>query len=77
MAKKSDYFGLTYLVSLILAIIPVTSAICGIITRFMEGSMVGGIVRLIILLTGFGGLALWIVDLVLMILSKRILRVFK
>ena len=29
MAKKSDYFGLGYIVSVILAIIPVTSWICG------------------------------------------------
>lgn len=38
MAKrKSDYFGLGYIVSLILAIIPVTSWILGAITRFSEG----------------------------------------
>lgn len=77
MANKSDYFGLSYLVSLILAIIPITSVICGIVTRFMEGSTVGGIVRLIICITGVGAGILWVVDLVLMILSKHILRVFK
>lgn len=33
MAKKSDYFGLSYVVSVILAIIPITSLICGVITR--------------------------------------------
>ena len=32
MANKSDYFGLSYIVSLILAIIPFTSWICGAIT---------------------------------------------
>ena len=48
MAKKSsDYFGLSYLVSVILAIIPVTSWICGFITRFKEGKLVAGIIRLI------------------------------
>ena len=36
MAKKGDYFGLGYIVSVILAIIPVTSWICGFITRFSE-----------------------------------------
>ena len=77
MAKKSDYFGLSYLVSVILAIIPITSVICGIITRFQDGSMVGGIVRLVICLTGIGAGILWIVALVLMILSKHILRLFK
>ena len=76
MAKKSDYFGLSYLISVILAIIPITSVICGIITRFQDGSMVGGIVRLVICLTGIGAGILWVVDLVLMILQKHILRVF-
>ena len=69
MAKKSDYFGLGYLVSLILAIIPVTSWICGALTRFQEGKLVAGLVRLI-----FGFNIVWICDLVLMILNKHILR---
>lgn len=69
MAKKSDYFGLGYIVSLILAIIPFTSWICGAITRFMDGKIVAGIIRLIGL-----GFILWIVDLILMIVSKHILR---
>lgn len=69
MAKKSDYFGLGYLVSLILAIIPVTSWICGAITRFQEGKLVAGLIRLI-----FGFNIVWICDLVLMVLSKHILR---
>lgn len=69
MAKKSDYFGLGYLVSLILAIIPVTSWICGALTRFQEGKLVAGLVRLI-----FGFNIVWICDLVLMILKKHILR---
>ena len=70
MANKSDYFGLSYIVSLILAIIPFTSWICGAITRFTEGKIVAGIVRLIGL-----GFILWIIDLILMITSKHILRV--
>ena len=69
MANKSDYFGLSYIVSLILAIIPFTSWICGAITRFTEGKINAGIVRLIGL-----GFILWIVDLILMIVSKNILR---
>ena len=49
MAKKSskDYFGLGYLVSVILAIIPITSWLCGAITRFKEGKLVAGILRLV------------------------------
>lgn len=69
MAKKSDYFGLSSVVSLILAIIPVTSWICGAITRFQDGKIVAGILRLIL-----GWNIIWIVDLVLMIVDKHIWR---
>ncbi|MDE6676387.1 MAG: hypothetical protein K2K12_01565 [Clostridia bacterium] len=71
MAKKgSDYFGLPYIVSIILAIIPFTSWILGAITRLCEGKILAGIIRLIGL-----GFILWIVDLILMIVSKHIWRV--
>ena len=69
MAKKGDYFGLDRLVSLILAIIPVTSWICGAITRFQEGKLVAGLVRLI-----FGFNIVWILDLIFMIMDKKIFR---
>ena len=69
MAKKSDYFGLSYIVSLILAIIPPTAWLCGALTRFKEGKLVAGVIRLIGL-----GFILWVADLVLMITSKHILR---
>ena len=70
MAKKSkDYFGLSYVVSLILAIIPVTAWICGAITRFTEGKIVAGLIRLI-----FGFTIVWILDLILMIVRRSILR---
>ena len=66
---KSDYLGLPYIVSVILAIIPFTSWLLGVITRFMDGKIVAGIIRLIGL-----GFILWIIDLILMIVSKHILR---
>ena len=70
MAKrKADYFGLSRLVSLILAIIPFTSWICGAITRLQEGKIVAGIIRLI-----FGWNIVYIVDLVLMIVNGQIWR---
>ena len=70
MAKrKSDYFGLGYIVSLILAIIPVTSWILGAITRFSEGKIVAGLLRLV-----FGFNIVWLVDHVLMIVKKSIWR---
>lgn len=69
MAKSSDYFGLGYIVSIILAIIPVTAWILGALTRFSEGKIVAGIIRLV-----FGFTLVWIVDLIMMILSKHIWR---
>lgn len=69
MARKGDYFGLGRIVSIILAIIPVTSWILGFVTRFMEGKIVAGIVRLV-----FGFTIIWILDIILMILSGSILR---
>mgnify|MGYP005835211751 CR=1 FL=1 len=69
MARKGDYFGLGRLVSIILAIIPVTAWILGFVTRFMEGKIIAGLIRLI-----FGFTIVWILDLILMILSGSILR---
>lgn len=68
MAKKSDYFGLSYVISLILAIIPVTAWFCGIVTRFQEGKIVAGIIRI------FSGWLVWILDLIFMITNKKIFR---
>ncbi len=72
MAKaksRKDYFGLGRLISIILAIIPVTAWLLGSITRLTEGKIVAGLIRLI-----GGGIVLWIVDMILMITSGRILR---
>ena len=70
MAKRrGDYFGLGRLVSIILAIIPVTSWILGAITRFSEGKILAGILRLLL-----GWNIIWIVDLILMTLGGTILR---
>ena len=68
MAKKSDYFGLSYLISVILAIIPVTAWILGVVTRFKEGKLIAGIIRI------FGGWLIWVLDLVCMITKKHICR---
>lgn len=68
--RKSDYFGLSYIVSLILAIIPVTSWILGAVTRFTEGKIVAGILRLIL-----GWNIIWILDIVFMIVKKSIFRI--
>ena len=71
MAKKGkDYFGMGRLISIIFAIIPVTSWICGFITRFQEGKLVAGIIRLV-----FGFTIVWVLDLIFMILNKKICRI--
>ena len=71
MANKAakDYFGLDWIVSLILAIIPFTSWICGFITRFKEGKFVAGIIRLF-----FGFTIVWLLDLIFMIVNHSICR---
>ncbi len=69
MAKGKDYFGMGRLVSIIFAIIPFTAWLFGMITRFKEGKIVAGIIRI------FGGWLIWIIDLILMILQGKILRV--
>ena len=69
MAKSSkDYFGLGRIVSIILAIIPFTAWLLGVITRFKEGKIVAGIIRI------FGGFIIWILDLIFMITSGKICR---
>ena len=45
-ASKKDYFGLSRIVSIILAIIPVTAWVLGVVTRFSEGKIVAGIIRI-------------------------------
>ena len=70
MAKKSDYFGLGRLVSLILAIIPITSLVCGVITRFTEGKNVAALIRLLV-----GWNIFWVRDLVCMVLGGMIWRI--
>lgn len=72
MAKKKakgDYFGLGRVISLIIAIFLPASAICGIVTRFQEGKVVAGIIRIFI-----GWNVMWVVDLISMILTKKIFR---
>ena len=67
--KKGDYFGWGYVISVILAILPPTAWICGFVTRFKEGKIVAGLIRLI-----FGFTSGWILDLIFMIVSKHICR---
>lgn len=67
MAKgtSKDYFGLDWIVSLILAIIPFTCWLLGFISRFKEGKIVAGIIRIFLTFP-----VLWILDIVCMIVKK-------
>lgn len=73
MAKKkrsNDYFGIdSRALNLILAIIPVTALFCGVVTRIMEGKIVAGLLRLLL-----GWNIIWILDIVFMVLNKKIFR---
>ena len=68
--KRGDYFGLGRIISIILAIIPVTSWICGAVTRFSEGKILAGILRLVL-----GWNIIWIIDIILLVLNGHILRI--
>jgi hypothetical protein len=60
------YLGLPWLISVILAIIPFTNVILGIITRLMRGNIIGVILN-IILCPIF-----YIIDLITVIFSKDV-----
>jgi hypothetical protein len=67
MAKSSKaYFGLSWIVSLILAIIPITNLVCGIVTRAMRGNIVGIVLNILV------APVFWLIDLVTIIVKKDI-----
>lgn len=68
MAKKKQkaYFGLGRIISVILAIIPFTNIIFGIITRIMRGKLLGALLNLI------AAPIFYIIDLVTVVLKKDI-----
>ncbi len=68
MAKSGGgYFGLGRLVSIILAIIPVTSLICGLIMSAQKGHWLWFVLRLLV-----GWNIFWIIDLICMIVYNKI-----
>jgi hypothetical protein len=70
MAKSKDYFGMNRLLSIILAIIPITSCILGVLTRFNEKKIVAGLLRLLL-----GWNIIYILDLIFMIVNGSIFRI--
>ena len=67
--KGKDYFGMPWLISVIFAIIPVTSWLFGAVTRFQEGKFLAGLLRLLL-----GWNIIWIIDIILMLFTGKILR---
>jgi len=67
MAKSNTkrYFGLSWVVCLILAILP-TNVICGIITRAMRGNVLGAILNFILCPI------FYLIDLITMIVQRDI-----
>lgn len=76
MANSSNkgYLGITGIVAIILAIIPVTQFFLGLIQRLVDGNIVAFIVRLLVSLTGIGALIIWIMDIVKMVTAGTIWR---
>mgnify|MGYP003295031826 CR=1 FL=1 len=66
MAKSTGYLGLGWLVSLILAIFPITNIIFGVITRVQRNNLIGLILN-IVLCPVF-----YVIDLVSMIVTRKI-----
>ena len=74
MAKSNsskDYFNLSWIVSLILCIIPFTSWVLGFVRRFKEGHWVCALIRVF-----FGWNVIWILDIIFMIISHHIFKLF-
>lgn len=64
MARQRAYFGLDWIVSLILAIIPVTNVILGWVTRAQRKNWIGLILNIIL------APVFYVIDLVTMIINK-------
>lgn len=62
--KKKAYFGLSYIVTLILAIIPFTNVVLGIVTRVMRGEIIGAILNFVL------APLFYIIDLITVIIKK-------
>ena len=64
MAKQKAYLGLGWIVSLILAIFPVTNIVLGIVTRIQRGKILGAILNIIL------APIFYVVDLITIIVTR-------
>ncbi len=68
MAKKSGgYFGLGWVISVILAVIPVTSWICGLIITAQRNHWLFFLIRLV-----FGFNIIWLIDLICIVVYNKL-----
>lgn len=67
--NQKDYFGLSRIISIVLAIIPVTSWVLGAVTRLQEGKVVAAVLRFVL-----GWNIIWILDIIFMIKDGKIFR---
>lgn len=67
---QNDYFGWNWVLSLILAIFPLTGLILGIVVRCSEKKWLAAVIRLLL-----GWNILWICDIICMIVQRRIIRI--
>jgi len=63
MAQRA-YFGFSYIISLILVILPPTAWICGIIVCIQREQYIFAVIRI------FFGWLIWLVDIVSMLVHK-------
>ena len=66
MAKSTGYFGLGWVLSIILAIFPITNIILGIVHRVNQGKI------LMAVLNFFGFFIFYFVDLISIIVNKKL-----
>ena len=71
MFMKRDYFGLEFKLCLVIVLFPISCWVCGVATRFMEGKLLAGVLRLFL---GFN--ILWILDVVFMLKYHKIFRLY-
>lgn len=64
--KKSGAYGFGRIVNIILAIIPITSLILGIVNRATSGHIIGAILNFVIFPV------FWVVDIVTVLLNNKL-----
>lgn len=64
--KKSGGYGFSFIINVILAIIPITSLIFGIVTRVSRGKIIGAVLNFFLFPL------FWLVDLITILFSNKL-----